>query len=182
MVEEVKAENKDNPKEKTAPGSLFDNILDKVKRASEEHKAKDIPNLIDEAKKENRDNPKERTAEPSIFDKLKKMVEDKQCEAEKIRQNEIEAEAARRREEEMKELMREKRQLFKEVPKKQKGEWKDQFFDEDMKLRKEMKDIGEEFKRRLRERGKAFVENNDERRAYRQERRKNRGRGRRWNG
>lgn len=92
-VAEVQQDNRESQTEKTASGSIFDNIRNKVedlknqKEQNQQHDQasanpfEEFKRKIEEAQHENREDPEVETAEPSVFDRMRAELERMENEA-----------------------------------------------------------------------------------------------------
>ncbi len=87
-IEQAQQQNRDNPNEETAHGSVFDLIKDKVQNAPRGNQQYNqqgnnqprsiidfIKQKVDEAKNQNQNDPNVKTAPGSIFDMIKNQVD-----------------------------------------------------------------------------------------------------------
>ena len=84
-VAEVQQDNRESQSEKTASGSIFDNIRKKVDNMQNQNSQPTNPSStnpfddfrksVEEAQYENKENPEVETAEPSVFDRMRTEIE-----------------------------------------------------------------------------------------------------------
>lgn len=84
VISKVQQDNKSNPKEETAPETLFDRLRDKVKDVAGDVKDKRkggnsffeiMRNKVNETQKENKNSKTEKTAQSEIFDRLRNTID-----------------------------------------------------------------------------------------------------------
>lgn len=89
-INQIQQENKANPNEETADGSVFDLLKDKVQELSQKDRDRQqakgkapksfmdlIKNGIDHVKKQNQDDPNVKTAPQDIFNRIKQRIDER---------------------------------------------------------------------------------------------------------